>query len=46
MPDGIPFELKEYIELADITGRCIREDKSRAHRQQPTNTTRKIKHRA
>ena len=28
MPDGIPFELKEYIELVDITGKCIREDKA------------------
>jgi REP element-mobilizing transposase RayT len=27
MPDGIPFELKEYIELVEVTGRCIREDK-------------------
>lgn len=28
MPNGIPFELKEYIELVDITGKCIREDKA------------------
>jgi REP element-mobilizing transposase RayT len=28
MPDGIPFELKEYIELVEMTGRCIREDKA------------------
>jgi REP element-mobilizing transposase RayT len=28
MPDGIPFELKEYIELVELTGRCIREDKA------------------
>ena len=27
MPNGIPFDLKEYIELVDITGKCIREDK-------------------
>ena len=24
---GIPFHLKDYIELVDITGRAIREDK-------------------
>ena len=28
MPNGIPFDLKEYIELVDITGKCIREDKA------------------
>jgi hypothetical protein len=28
MPNGIPFELKEYIELVDVTGKCIREDKA------------------
>jgi REP element-mobilizing transposase RayT len=28
MPNGIPFELKEYIELVEMTGRCIREDKA------------------
>jgi hypothetical protein len=28
MPDGIPFELKEYIELVEVTGRCVREDKA------------------
>ena len=26
-PKGLAFELKEYIELVDLTGRCIREDK-------------------
>nr|WP_299267904.1 transposase [uncultured Psychrosphaera sp.] len=26
--NGIPFELKEYIELVEMTGRCIREDKA------------------
>ena len=26
--DGIPFSLKDYIELVDVTGRAIREDKS------------------
>ena len=28
MPNGIPFELTEYIELVEMTGRCIREDKA------------------
>jgi REP element-mobilizing transposase RayT len=28
MPNGIPFELNEYIELVEVTGRCIREDKA------------------
>ena len=27
MPKGITFKLKEYIELVDLTGRCIRDDK-------------------
>ena len=27
MPPGLPFQLKDYIELVDITGRAIREDK-------------------
>lgn len=27
MPTGLPFELSDYIELVDLTGRCIREDK-------------------
>jgi hypothetical protein len=26
-PDGIPFHLKDYLELVDWTGRVIREDK-------------------
>jgi len=26
-PSGLSFELKDYIALVDITGRCIREDK-------------------
>ena len=26
-PKGLAFELKDYIELVDLTGRCIREDK-------------------
>ena len=25
---GLPFELKEYLELVDVTGKCIREDKA------------------
>ncbi|GHB70513.1 transposase [Psychrosphaera saromensis] len=25
---GVPFELKDYLELVDITGKCIREDKA------------------
>jgi hypothetical protein len=28
MLDVIPFELKEYIELVEVTGRCVREDKA------------------
>ncbi|KGJ96670.1 transposase [Colwellia psychrerythraea] len=27
LPKGLAFELKDYIELVDLTGRCIREDK-------------------
>lgn len=27
MPDGLPFKLTDYLELVDITGRLIREDK-------------------
>jgi REP element-mobilizing transposase RayT len=27
MPKGIAYQLKDYFELVDITGRCIREDK-------------------
>ena len=27
MPKGLPFELKSYIELVELTGRVIREDK-------------------
>jgi len=28
MPKGLPFELKDYLELIDLTGRCIRENKT------------------
>ncbi|WP_063334517.1 transposase [Marinomonas sp. TW1] len=27
MPDGLPFKLTDYLELVDMTGRIIREDK-------------------
>lgn len=27
MPNGLMFEIKDYIELVELTGRCIREDK-------------------
>ena len=27
MPPGLPFNLKDYVELVDITGRAIRDDK-------------------
>ncbi|PAX99039.1 transposase, partial [Pseudoalteromonas sp. HM-SA03] len=27
MPKGLPFELKSYIELVELTGQCIRTDK-------------------
>ena len=27
MPKGLPFNIKDYLELVDLTGRCIREDK-------------------
>ncbi len=27
MPKGLPFELQSYLELVELTGRCIREDK-------------------
>jgi len=27
MPKGLPFALADYLELIDLTGRCIREDK-------------------
>ncbi|NQZ23341.1 MAG: hypothetical protein HRT53_14965 [Colwellia sp.] len=28
MPTGLPFELKDYRELIELTGRCLREDKA------------------
>ena len=27
IPKGLPFNLTDYIELVELTGRCIREDK-------------------
>ena len=27
MPKGLPFELKSYLELVELTGKCIRADK-------------------
>ena len=27
MPKGLPFELKSYLDLVDLTGRIMREDK-------------------
>ena len=27
MPKGLPFELKSYLELVELTGRIIKEDK-------------------
>ena len=37
MPKGIPFSLKDYCELVDITGRIIRSEKAGHidHQQQP-----------
>jgi REP element-mobilizing transposase RayT len=28
MPQGLPFELQDYLQLIDLTGRCILEDKA------------------
>jgi hypothetical protein len=27
MPDGLPFKLTEYLELVELTGKIIRDDK-------------------
>jgi hypothetical protein len=27
MPKGLPFELTDYLELIELTGRCLREGK-------------------
>ncbi|CAH9061138.1 hypothetical protein PSECIP111854_02746 [Pseudoalteromonas sp. CIP111854] len=35
MPKGLPFELKSYLELVELTGRCMRKDK-RGHIEQRT----------
>ena len=32
-PEGLPFQLMDYLELVDWTGRCIREDKRGAIHQ-------------
>ena len=28
VPKGLPFPIKDHLELVDLTGRCIRHDKS------------------
>jgi REP element-mobilizing transposase RayT len=28
MPSGLPFELLDYVQLVELTGKCIREDKA------------------
>ncbi|GHF91141.1 hypothetical protein GCM10017161_18650 [Thalassotalea marina] len=41
MPLGLPFVLTEYIELVELTGRCMREDKKgHISQNQPTLLTR------
>jgi len=40
MPKGLPFELLDYPELIEITGRCIREDKRDIDENQPILLTR------
>lgn len=33
MPKGVPFKLSSYLELVELTGRCIRKDKRGAINQ-------------
>jgi REP element-mobilizing transposase RayT len=41
MPKGLPFELKDYLELIELTGRCIRADKAgHIEQSQPVLLTR------
>lgn len=41
MPKGLPFVLKDYLELVELTGRCIRADKiGYIEAQQPALLTR------
>lgn len=41
MPTGLPFELEDYLELIELTGRCLREDKAGyIEENQPTLLTR------
>jgi REP element-mobilizing transposase RayT len=41
MPKGLPFELTDYLELMELTGRCIREDKAgHIEQSQPALLTR------
>ncbi len=41
MPKGLPFELKDYLELIELTGRCIRADKAgHIEQNQPVLLTR------
>ncbi|WP_334078553.1 hypothetical protein [Microbulbifer sp. M83] len=35
MPEGMPFRLRDYIELVDLSGRCLREDKRGAIDSEP-----------
>ena len=41
MPKGLPFELKDYLELIELTGRCIRAEKAgHIEQSQPVLLTR------
>ena len=41
IPKGLPFELKDYLELIELTGRCIRADKAgHIEQSQPVLLTR------